>query len=58
MDDLIEEPEEESENVGIVMSMGFSQKKAKIALDKCGNDVERAIDYLFSHEIDENEELN
>jgi len=38
------------------MSMGFSKKKATIALEKTDNDVERAIDYLFSHDIDENEE--
>lgn len=44
------------DNIGIVMSMGFSKIKSKIALEKCDNNVERAIDYLFSHEIDENED--
>jgi uncharacterized UBP type Zn finger protein len=37
------------------MSMGFTKNKAKFALEKTDNNVERAIDYLFSHEIDDNE---
>ena len=49
MDGLIEEPEEENENEAIVVSMGFTQKQAKLALKQTDNNVERAIDYLFSH---------
>lgn len=55
MDDLIEEQSEDNENIALVMSMGFSEIKSKIALEKTNNNVERAIDYLFSHDIDENE---
>jgi ubiquitin carboxyl-terminal hydrolase 5/13 len=31
------------------MNMGFSDKQARKALKETGNDIERAVDWLFSH---------
>ena len=41
----------------MVEMMGFTEDKAKKALKKCDNNVERAVDYLFNHpdEVDEDE---
>jgi ubiquitin carboxyl-terminal hydrolase 5/13 len=44
------------ENVMMVSSMGFPEDRARKALSKCDNNVERAIDYLFNHPEDEPEE--
>lgn len=37
------------EQISTVMMMGFSKAQATFALKKCDNNVERAVDYLFSH---------
>lgn len=33
----------------MIMAMGIDEKKAIKALTKCDNNVERAIDWVFSH---------
>ena len=33
----------------MIMSMGMTDKQAKRGLRKCNNDVERAMDFIFSH---------
>lgn len=43
------------ESVAYLESMGFTSKQAKNALKNCNSDVERAVDYLFSHPEDEME---
>jgi len=37
------------ENIAMVMSMGFSMDQAKVALQNTDNNVERAIEWIFSH---------
>jgi len=37
------------EMVGMVMSMGFSKEQAEVALTETENNVERAIEWIFSH---------
>jgi ubiquitin carboxyl-terminal hydrolase 5/13 len=38
--------------VGELTMMGFSEKHAAAALKSCGNNTERAVDWLFSHQDD------
>ena len=38
-----------SEKIEILQNMGFSTKAAEVALFKCGNDIERAADWLFTY---------
>lgn len=38
-----------SEDINQLMNMGFSDKQAKKALRETGNNIERAVDWLFSH---------
>jgi ubiquitin carboxyl-terminal hydrolase 5/13 len=33
----------------MIMSMGLTEKQALRGLRKCNNDVERAMDWIFSH---------
>mmetsp|Transcript_14430 Transcript_14430/g.20119 ORF Transcript_14430/g.20119 Transcript_14430/m.20119 type:complete len:299 (-) Transcript_14430:25-921(-) len=42
-------PPPSSENVMMLVSMGFSQDQAKTALEICGNDLEQATNYLLSN---------
>ena len=37
------------DNIAMVMSMGFSLEQAKLALQNTDNNVERAIEWIFSH---------
>lgn len=37
------------EGIMMIMSMGLTDKQAKRGLRKCNNDVERAMDWIFSH---------
>lgn len=41
----------------MVMAMGYSDKQAKIALTKCDNNVERAVDFLLNHDNIEDMEI-
>jgi len=41
--------EVDPESLMMIESMGFSTKKAKRALNKCDGNVERAMDWIFSH---------
>jgi ubiquitin carboxyl-terminal hydrolase 5/13 len=38
------------ENIQIVMSMGLDRDQAALALKNCNNNVERAIEWIFSHQ--------
>jgi len=38
-----------SDNVNMLASMGFSKPQAEWALQKTGDNLQRAADYLFSH---------
>lgn len=50
-------PDEPSpEAVETLVSMGFSSKQARKALRCTDNNVERAVDWLFSHPDDQGEE--
>jgi len=44
-----DEKEVDPESLMMIESMGFSAKKAKRALRKCDGNVERAMDWIFSH---------
>lgn len=48
-------PYHSPEAVETLMSAGFSESKAKSALDATGGDLERAFDWIFSHPSDESE---
>ena len=37
------------EGMMMIMAMGMSDKQARRGLRKCNNDVERAMDFIFSH---------
>eukprot|EP00088_Acartia_fossae_P049859 TRINITY_DN5528_c0_g1_i1.p1 TRINITY_DN5528_c0_g1~~TRINITY_DN5528_c0_g1_i1.p1 ORF type:complete len:817 (-),score=299.72 TRINITY_DN5528_c0_g1_i1:195-2645(-) len=43
------EPEISEENIAMVMSMGFEADMARTALSHTDNNVERAIEWIFSH---------
>ena len=44
------------EGLMMIMSMGLTDKQAKRGLRKCNNDVERAMDFIFSHMDDPDSE--
>jgi len=44
------------ENIQGLQNMGFTENQARIALRKTDNNLERAVDYLFSHDNVEEEE--
>lgn len=43
----------------MITSMGLTEKQARRGLRKCNNDVERAMDFIFSHmdEPDSDDEM-
>merc|ERR1719464_1228808 len=45
-------PAADPETVATLASMGFSEAHVTAALGACGNDAERAADWLFSHADD------
>ena len=45
-----------AELVANLAMMGFPEKQCKKALRECNNDVERAMDWIFSHPDDDGEE--
>ena len=49
------QPQVSEESIALVMSMGFSSEQATKALRNTNGDVERAIEYIFSHPVDDNE---
>ena len=42
-------PQVSEEGIMMITSMGLTEKQARRGLRKCDNDVERAMDFIFSH---------
>ena len=38
------------EGLALIMSMGFSREEASLALEETQNNIERAADWIFSHQ--------
>jgi uncharacterized UBP type Zn finger protein len=50
---LIQKPKADPEHVAMIESMGFTAKQAERALRKTDFNLERACDYIFSHDMNE-----
>ena len=46
-------PEPNSDHVATLQSMGYTEQKCKKALIETGNDIERAMDWIFNHPDDD-----
>ena len=49
-------PEISEEGIMMITSMGLTEKQARRGLRKCDNNVERAMDFIFSHMDDPDSE--
>lgn len=46
------------ESIQELCNMGFNSEQSKLALEQCDGNLERALDWLFSHSMDDQEREN